>query len=232
MRCAIYYIPPREHSLCAAAGTWLRRDPYTGAPISEQVAGLDEEWHATLTAAPRRYGFHATIKAPFRLAEPWTVEDVAASLADFTANAAPFDLTLHISQIDEFFAYVPVAQSAELDSLASEVVTAFEPFRAPLNDADLARRRLDHLSPEQRNNVMSWGYPYVFDQFRFHMTLTGPVASENVEAVDRALQLHFGSADEPVDVSQLVLAVEPIESAPFIVHSVHRFAATRERLRA
>jgi hypothetical protein len=232
MRCAIYYIPPREHSLCAAAGTWLRRDPYTGAAISGQVAGLDEEWHATLTAAPRRYGFHATIKAPFRLAEPWTVEDVAASLADFALNAAPFELALRISRIDEFFAYVPVVQLAELDTLAGDVVMAFEPFRAPLNDADLARRSLDRLSPEQRDNVMNWGYPYVFDQFRFHMTLTGAVAPDHVQDVESALYRHFGSADAQVDVSQLVLAVEPIEGAPFIVHSTHGFAATRERKRA
>jgi hypothetical protein len=196
------------------------------------VAGLDEEWHATLTAAPRRYGFHATIKAPFRIAEPWTLEDVAASLADFALNAAPFDLALRISRIDEFFAYVPVVQTAELDTLAGDVVTAFEPFRAPLNDADLARRSLDRLSPRQRENVMSWGYPYVFDQFRFHMTLTDAVAPDDVPAVESALLHHFGSADMEVDLSQLVLAVEPMDGAPFIVHSVHRFAAARERKRA
>ena len=232
MRCAIYFIPPREHPLCALAGAWLRRDPYTGATLSGPIGTMDEDWPIALTAAPRRYGFHATMKAPFRIAEPWTIEDVAASLDDFTLSAAPFELDLQVNQIGEFFAYVPMRPSPELSALADNVVTAFDPFRAPLTDADLARRHLDSLTPEQRDNVMIWGYPYVFDQFRFHMTLTGSVPSTDTEKVKQALSAHFGAAPYTVEVSQLVLAVEPVEQAPFITHSVHRFASARERLTA
>jgi len=232
MRCAIYFIPPREHPLCALAGAWLRRDPYTGLRIDTLTTSLGEERHAAVTAAPRRYGFHATIKAPFRLAEPWTVEDVASSLDDFTLNAPSFGLDLGISEIGEFFAYVSRVPSDELSELADQIVTAFDPFRAPLDETDLARRNLDRLPAEQRHNVMTWGYPYVFDQFRFHMTLTGALSPSDMPTVRDALDAHFGTAPYRVDVSQLVLAVEPAAGAPFVIHSVHRFAAARERLTA
>ena len=46
-------------------------------------------WRA-LTTEPRRYGFHATIKAPFRLAEDASPSDLSAALAELADAEKPF----------------------------------------------------------------------------------------------------------------------------------------------
>lgn len=232
MRCAIYFIPPREHQLCTAAAAWLRRDPYTGASVAAPIAGLEEEDHARLTAPPRRYGFHATIKAPFRLAGGQTVEQLATKLGSFASSLVPFEISLEIARLGAFFAYVPQAEIPDLTDLAARVVAEFDHFRAPLSEADIARRNVATLTERQLSHLTSWGYPYVFDEFRFHMTLTGPVDAADRPAVEAALASHFGSAPQHVPFGQLVIAVEPVERGPFILHSIHPLAQMGARLRA
>jgi hypothetical protein len=232
MRCAIYFIPPREHMLAAAAASWLRRDPYTGAGLAGTVGGLSEEEHAFLTAAPRRYGFHATIKAPFRLAEGASLDGLVDRLDGFVRRLLPIDLELELESIDGFFALVPAAPAPGLDELAARVVAEFDSFRAPQDDRDLARRNVSRLSGRQLSHLVSWGYPYVFDEFRFHMTLTGLVPPNDHPRVRQAIDGHFGPGRQVVQFSQLAIAVEPEDHAPFLVYSVHPFAAASSRLRA
>lgn len=224
MRCAIYFIPPREHELCAAATSWLRRDVYTGADIATHVPGIDRQEHARLTAPARRYGFHATIKAPFRLTEGRSLDQLAARLGEFTFGIAPFELSLAIERHGAFFAFVPQGPVPALDELAARVVVEFDPFRAPLTDVDLERRNLAGLTDRELSYLSSWGYPYVFDAFRFHMTLTGPVDTVCQPPVEAALAAHFGTAPYRVPFGQLAIAVEPAEQAPFVLHSIHSFA--------
>ena len=50
---------------------------------------------------------------------------------------------------------------------------AFNAYRAPLSAADRERRIKAKLSPRQIELMDQWGYPYVLDEYRFHMTLTG-----------------------------------------------------------
>ena len=116
-----------------------------------------------------------------------------------------------------------------LDMLAARVVTEFDNFRSQLTEIDIARRDVSRLSGRQLANLMNWGYPHVFDQFRFHMTLTGPIDHLERDHVAMVLQRHFGKlADGPLVIGQLVLAIEPEPHAPFVVHSSHRLTQRSE----
>ena len=224
MRCAIYFVPPADDPLTVAAAHWLRRDPYSGAKLSGPVEGLTEADRAFLTALPRRYGFHATLKAPFRLADGKSVHELERRLGGFCERLPAIRLSTKIALLDNFFAFALETPEPELDVLAARVVTEFDAFRSPLSEIDIARRDVSRLTGRQLANLMNWGYPFVFDQFRFHMTLTGPIDHLERDHVMTVLMHHFGPlAKAPIMVGQLVLAVEPEPLAPFLVHSAHRF---------
>ena len=184
MRYAIYFTPPRDSPLTRLAASWLGRDPFTGSSVPPpSVTGFTPAEIAFHTAAARRYGFHATLKAPFQLAASETEARLAQAVADFAAESEPFAIPrLAIGQIDRFFALLPTSPVAELDALAGNVVKAFDRFRSPLTEAEIERRNPDALSAEEFRNLCQWGYPYVFDAFRFHMTLTGRVAAGEAAA--------------------------------------------------
>ena len=143
----------------------------------------------------------------------------------------PFEVPrLVIGRLDGFFALVPERPSPPLDRLARDVVVAFDRFRAPLAEAEKQRRGAAHLSPAQLRNLLQWGYPYVFEEFRFHMTLTGRVDEAESLRVHRAIEEHFGPVlDAPHRIASLALFLEPEPGAPFIVRSFHEFQPTRER---
>jgi hypothetical protein len=126
-----------------------------------------------LTTSPRRYGFHGTLKAPFSLAKDATEDALIAACTGFAKTVSPFDLKgLSVNQLGKFLALTPAQAEPDLEAFASLCVRQFEPFRAPLSAEDLDRRRQANLTPKQDAYVETWGYPYVFDEFRFHMTLS------------------------------------------------------------
>ncbi|MDB5529809.1 MAG: hypothetical protein JWR51_2912 [Devosia sp.] len=231
MRCAICFTPPADDALTIAAARWLRRDPYTGARIAWPVEGLVETDHAFLTAAPRRIGFHGSLKAPFRIADEHGVSDVQAALVKFCRRVPPLTVdAMRIALIENFFALVPATPNLELHELATDFVTVFDQYRSPTTDLDLARGDIGRLNGRQFANLMAWGHPYVLDQFRFHMTLTGPIDELEREYVAQMLHRHFGSlTDEPLCISQVALFVEPEPNAPFLIDSIHRFTAQQQR---
>ncbi len=187
-RHAIYYAPP-EGGFAAAAAAWLGRDA-AGACAVEQPAqpGIDL---AALTAEPRRYGFHGTLKPPFRLAPGEDRDALEAALAAFAATRAPVEAgPLAVARLGDFLALVPAEPLADLDALAGAVVEAFEPFRAALTGAEIARRRPERLTGRQRALLARYGYPFVMDEFRFHLTLTGALASP-APAVAEAAEAWF-----------------------------------------
>jgi len=231
MRCAIYFVPPPDDPLTVAAAQWLRRDAYTGAGIATEIEGLTERDHAFLTALPRRFGFHATLKAPFHLADGRSVHELERQMTRFCNTVAPLSIKTRIALVDSIFAIVPVKADPDLDMLAARVVTEFDAFRSQLTEIDIARRDVSRLTGRQLANLMNWGYPHVFDQFRFHMTLTGPIDHLERDHVMTVLDRHFGALGSgPLEIGQMVLTVEPEPHAPFIVHSSHRFAV-RDELR-
>jgi putative phosphonate metabolism protein len=232
MRYAIYFTPAKDSPLTRLAASWLGRDPFTGASVPPpSVAGFTPGEIAFHTAAARRYGFHATLKAPFLLAATETEARLAQAVAEFAAATEPFVVPrLAVGQIDRFFALLLTSPVAELDALAGNAVKAFDRFRMPLTEGEIERRNPDALSAEEFRNLCQWGYPYVFDTFRFHMTLTGRVAAGEAGRVHVALDEVFGAVlTEPVPVDGVALFVEPEAGAPFTIHSWRSFEPRRHR---
>ena len=232
MRYALYFTPPASDPLTLAAQRWLGRNAFTGAALERPVAdGFDAAALAGLTADPRRYGFHATLKAPFSLAEGRSEAELLAEIGRFVSEVEPFEIPRAvIGRLGSFFALVPGDDCAPLQAFAGEVVRRFERFRAPLASADIARRKPDELTAEKRQNLVQWGYPYVFDEFRFHMTLTGRVPAERQGAVEAALLAHFADFhDRSLLIDGLALFREPSRGADFTVHSLFPLAAAANR---
>lgn len=231
MRYAIYYAPPAETLLAHKASSWLGRCTFTGEAFAPQGRGeLSAAEMAYNTAAARRYGFHATLMAPFTLASEASEQQLIDALAAYSSIMQPFSAhRLVVGRIDGFFALVPEKPDGGLNRLANDVVATFDRFRAPLDERERERRGVD-LSHSQLRNLLVWGYPHVFEDFRFHMTLTGRIREADSARMRRAIDDHFGDAlDGPLEVGSLVLFLEPEPGAPFIIRSFHEFSAARER---
>lgn len=232
MRYAIYYCPPPDAELARQAAIWLGRDAFSDQMLRPVSAGpLSASEVAYHTAAARRYGFHATLKAPFRLAAGESETSLTAALDAYSAGAtAPVIATLALKQIDGFFALVPTIRTPEIQALAGDVVEHFDRFRAPLTDADLARRNPEALSPRELQYLHKWGYPYVFDDFRFHMTLTGRVTGAEIARVRTAIETHFeGFIGAPLSIDTLALFAEPASGGPFQVRSIRAIERAPQR---
>lgn len=232
MRYAIYFAPPLNDPISRVAANWLGRNPFTDELIeAPAITGLSSAEIAFHTAAPRRYGFHGTLKAPFRLADGAGEESLLQALSDFGATVQAFEIeTMVIGKIGPFFALVPDGPVPDLVDLAARVTREFEPYRAPLTEADIQRRNPEKLSSAQLANLHRWGYPYVLDEFRFHMTLTGPVDPADSDRVEQALHAFFDPVlSEPVDVRNIALFIEEEIGAPFRVHSLNPLGPAERR---
>lgn len=218
-RFAIYYAPGAAEPLWAKAAEWLGRDPLTGATIDGPLAGTTRDALFDRSVSARRYGFHATLKAPMALAAGKARAELEDALDAFAGRTEPVAIgKLKLQLIDGFLALIPAEQTAELTDFAAEVVEAFEPFRALPSAAERERRlKGGHLSPRQVELMDRFGYPYVFEQFRLHMTLTDRLPETEREAYTRAAAAHFGALAEAETVlDRLVLFHEPEAGAPFV----------------
>jgi hypothetical protein len=186
-----------------------------------------------MTVDARRYGFHATLKAPFRLAEGRTAEELDAAVARFAAGTAAAVIPhLTLARLGGFFALVPGTQAPALHALADDVVMAFDDFRAPATEAELARRNQPQLTPRQRELLSAWGYPYVLDEFGFHLTLTDRIPREQRPTVERVLSDWFAEligADVPVDALGIFTEAEP--GTPFELSAVYHLQPAPARPR-
>lgn len=224
MRYAVYFTPPSGDALLKVAANWLGRSAFSGEAVkTPSIRGLEASEIAELTAEPRRYGFHATMKPPFRLADGVEEAELLSALMHFASSADTLVIPkLELSRIGSFFALTLEEPVAPLQQLANDVVVALDRFRAAPNEAEIARRRPESLSDAQRRNLEKWGYPYVFEEFRFHMTLTGRVTEKEQPRIERILDEFFAPVlAEPVEVGNLALFVEPEPGAAFEVHSLH-----------
>ena len=174
-RYAIYYAAERGSTLDRFGAELLGYDAWTGddLPFPQGATEAVADWRE-LTRDPRKYGFHATLKAPFALATGKTEADLIAACAAFASEprAVP-SFRPEVDSISGFIAVIPGERSELLEQLAADCVAAFDPFRAELTERDRARRNPERLSARQRDHLDRWGYPYVMEEFRFHMTLTG-----------------------------------------------------------
>ena len=65
-----------------------------------------------------------------------------------------------------------------------------------------------------------WGYPYVFEDFRFHMTLTGSLPSEQRTVVLNILQKRFAALNlQSVSVDRLALLRQSDATSNFTILS-------------
>ena len=213
MRYAIYYAPIPAHPFHRLGSAWLGRDAHTGeALVQPQVEGLPQ-----LTGDPRRYGFHATLKAPFALREGITPESLMRACAALAADTKAFCARLRVDHIDGFLALVPDSEHAQLHELAARCVRDLDGFRRPHSEDDLARRRKALLTERQDDHLLRWGYPYVLDDFRFHMTLTKRLEPADARRLADAAQAHFATElGEPVMLDGITLFQEPGPGAPFL----------------
>jgi putative phosphonate metabolism protein len=196
-RYAIYYAPTSGSDLDRFGAQLLGYDAFGGddLPFPESVTQAAPDWH-DLTADPRKYGFHATLKAPFSLAPDKTEAGLFAACNTFAATPRAIPaIKPVVGSISGFIAVIPAEPPRELIQLAADCVTAFDTFRAPLTEADRARRNPSKLTSTQREHLDRWGYPYVMDDFRFHMTLTGRLGNARRKGVLAMLQARFSKLD-------------------------------------
>ena len=226
MRYAIYLAPPASSPLWLRGSMWLGRDAHTGQSLPQpRFRGLDPDRVAELTRVARHYGFHATLTPPFRLAERTSEAALLAALDEFAGQQRPFSLPpLELTELDSFFCLRPNRHCPPLQTLASLCIRAFDRFRAPLTPSEMARRKAAQLNGQEKKNLEIWGYPYVFEQYRCHFTLTARLAEgRGKEAVHAALAEFFGPLPvEPPPVDSLCLFIEPTQDEP--MRCVHRFA--------
>jgi putative phosphonate metabolism protein len=220
-RYAIYFVPSAQMKLYQFGRSILGYDCYTGKDVG-LLDGLDQEfanWRE-MTDEPRRYGFHATLKAPFRLPPSCSQTALTNAFDKFAKLGHPVaHIEPEITALGDFIAIVPRRPTPALDTLAERCTTSFDAFRAPMTAKERARRVASQLSPSQMQNLDRWGYPFVFEDFRFHMTLTGPLpkaARDHIIGVlRRAFDRMCGKGEIAVD--RLALVKQPDERARFRV---------------
>lgn len=194
-RYAIYYAPPPGTALDHFGAELLGYDAFNGDDLSFPGAILDKapDWRE-LTSDPRKYGFHATLKAPFALTPGRSEADLISACATFAATPRAIPVIAPIvGSISGFIAVIPSEPPPALIRLAADCVGAFDRFRAPLTDADRVRRNPSALTQAQRQHLDRWGYPYVMEEFRFHMTLTCRLDANSREPVLSMLRDRFAA---------------------------------------
>lgn len=208
-RYAIYYTAP-PGALADFGAAWLGWDIATGLPIQHPIIqGLSEDI-AALTETPRKYGFHGTIKPPFRLAEGTTPHELSRATERLCKHAAPVTLDgLELTQLGRFLALTPTGDAFALAQLAAQMVKELDHYRAAPTEAELTKRRQANLSDRQEANLTAWGYPYVMEEFKFHLTLTGKLNKSRASTVFNALKPALvNTLPKPFRIEHLTLAGE------------------------
>jgi putative phosphonate metabolism protein len=230
-RYAIYFVPAAESALYRFGSSILGYDCYCASdvPLPDEFAQDAGLWRE-LTQEPRRYGFHATLKAPFHLSPSCTEAQLTCAFLSFAAlGHAVGRIEPEVDLIGDFTAVVPKQPSDAVAALADECTTMFDAFRAPASARERARRVAANLSQSQMHNLERWGYPYLFRDFRFHMTLTGKLARERAKAVPAQLRASFGRAcgEQDLAVDRLALLKQEGEHGRFRVICQAGLAASR-----
>jgi hypothetical protein len=223
-RYAIYWTPRHGSALARFGQTWLGSDLETGKDLETGASGRERETYGLdaalaerAVASPRRYGLHATLKAPMRLKEGRKAEALATALEAFAARRRRFLAgPPRLTRFGRYLALIPQAPTADLDWLAQECETAFDSFRAPLDESELTRRTRASMSAQQRELVASFGYPFVLSHFVFHITLAGPLADAELAQVEEALEPAVAQfCAEPLAIEEIVLSGDPGEGGRF-----------------
>jgi hypothetical protein len=215
-RYAIYWAPPAGSALGAAGARWLGWD--AEARVASVPLG------GALVARPRRYGFHATLKAPFRLSPGASATDLDVALAALAGRSRPATGPALTLDTDHGVALLrPEAPCPEIDALAAACVTGLDAFRAPPTEDDLARRRAEGIDATGEALLARWGYPHVLERFRFHVTLSGPLADAEVPGLAELAERHVvPHLDQLCRIDEVSLFGDPGDGAPLELIRRHR----------
>jgi len=220
-RFALFFVPAADSPLYQFGQSVLGYDCYsrTETMFPSDLPLTNAGW-MDLTSQPRRYGFHATLKAPFHLKPDTSAEKIAEKFRAYAASVTTSpEIDVSLGLLDDFIAIMPRKPSPPLNQLAGQCVAAFDSFRAPLGQEERGRRMQTRLSLREAGNLERWGYPYVFEDFRFHMTLTGPIDAADREIVLDYLRSLFHDAHgiRPIRIDRLCLVRQDWPSARFHV---------------
>lgn len=227
-RYAIYYAPPADSLLWRLGSAWLGRDATTGDALSPPVVpGIDLPRLRALTASPRHYGLHATLKPPFRLAAGVQPAQLIEAVGELARSLQPFEMpALEVAVLSGFIAVRPASASPALQALSDRCVVDLDRFRRPPDEAELAKRRAHGISAAQDELLMRYGYPYVLSEWRFHITLTERVHGEERERLCAFLADHLAPAlAAPLTCDDICLFVQEDGDTPFLL--TQRFALGR-----
>lgn len=226
-RYALYAAPAPETPLWRFGSSVIGYDAAAAVdrPFPDGAPFDVPDWPA-MTEDPRRYGFHGTLKAPFALADGASEADLIEAAMLFAERRQAFTVPqLKVALLGAFVALVPDGEAEALDALAADCVRDFDAFRAPLTEADRARRLRSPLSDRQNAQLEAWGYPYVFADFRFHMTLTGRLEDARRGPVAAALAEHYRIIAAPLAVDALCLFRQRDRSERFSILARFPFEA-------
>ena len=218
-RFAVYFTPSMGSDWWHAGNQWLARCLKTNTSLNPiDIPNLNSSDFFTHTADPRRYGWHATLKAPFRLQPQFSMIELINAMHLIANDFEAFDLPpLLLTDKEGFISLRPSGNLTMINSIAEACVTRLHQFAEPLSEAELARRRMTPLSQEQDRLLMTWGYPWVLDEFRFHFSLTGPTDKMEAHVRDKFLMAandHFGSLPA-CTFDCLSLFIEPTKGSHF-----------------
>ena len=211
-RYAIYLSPEPDNALGRFCNGWLGYRPDTGEALSRPlIEGLSPADVERATAAPQRYGFHGTLKAPFRLAPGAAIEDLDRDVVSLAGDLQTVTLDrMRVGTLGAFIAVVPDGGDHAVRDLAKACVMSFDRYRAELTDAERERRLAGGLTARQQELLDACGYPYVLDEFRFHMTLTGPLEESRQRIFSTALTSAMSKTlSGPVTFSDICLFGDP-----------------------
>lgn len=192
-RYAIYFAPDSDSVTWRLASSWLGRDALSDTPVAQpQIDGFASDDFVAATESARRYGFHATLKPPMTLADGCDGERLLEAAERFAAFQKPIPaVRMRLHWLSDFLAIVPIAQDSALMQFAANCVAHFEPFRRPMTEKERQKRLATGLTHRQSELLDQYGYPYVMDEFRMHLTLTDRILYDRQEVMMRAAETHF-----------------------------------------
>ena len=213
-RFAIYYVPPAG-DLADFGAAWLGWDIVAGRAVAQpDLPGLED-----ITATPRVYGFHGTLKPPFRLADGASQSDLEGATAALADGLEPARCDgLSLKAMGRFLALTPDGDKASVQRVAAACVRGLDSFRAPATEAELARRRAAGLTPRQEALLAEWGYPFVMEEFRFHLTLSGRLPRDSIAPWTDRLKTHLPALPAPFVIDQIALCGERADGRFELIH--------------
>ena len=181
-RHAAYFAPALQSQAWDLGSQWLGRCAHQMTPLQQpQFDNLSSEVFEKLTSAPRLYGWHATLKAPFELNSNAKLEELQPAFRQLAHNTvSAFHLPLKLVEMGDFLALVPSHPSPDLQKFAEHCVRQLHALALPLSETEIQRRTGAGLTARQTALLHAWAYPFVMDQFQFHLTLSGSL--RNVES--------------------------------------------------